>query len=125
MKDTYKTIRLYSRGLLSKWGFSDGDILSDFIYENDLDFKLSEHKLLESLIKRHLLPKLNHKIEVCFMMTNHNPVRAEMIDGVDYSNWYEDDEWDTKLQPEFVEITYDQILEEVQKFLSNSSEGSN
>jgi hypothetical protein len=104
-------LTLYANSLLSKWGFGDGDAISDYIWENlnDLAYKVNEHKLLLHLVKKYLLPKLNHKIEVIFIGTHHNPVRAEMIDGENYSNWYEDDEWNNKLKPDSVDISVEDV----------------
>lgn len=112
-----KKITLHTSDLLSKWGFCDGDILDDFIWDNDYEYKVLKHKLLFRLVKKFLLPKLNHKIEVCFFDTIHNPVRAEMIDGIDYSNWFDDDEWDNKLKPESVEIKEEDIIKEIKKMI--------
>jgi hypothetical protein len=85
---------LYADDLLSKWGFGDGDRLSDWVYDEfkRYDFEYNNHKVLEELVKRFLLPKLEKKVEIMFIGTIHNPVRAEMIDGEYYQNQYNHDD---------------------------------
>lgn len=106
-------LTLYSTGLLSKWGFMDGDVVDDWIYDNGLWEKykdIDDHKILEELVGKYLLPKLNHKVSTCFVGTNHNPVRADSIDHKLYGNWYEDDEWENKLKPESVIIPSNKVV---------------
>lgn len=101
---------MYADDLLSKWGFGDGDRLSDFLYEGGAEYryKVNSHKLLEELVKRYLLPKLNDKVEIFYVDTIHNPVRAEMINGVYYQNHYEHDD-DGLLGDVSVELSIDEI----------------
>jgi major membrane immunogen (membrane-anchored lipoprotein) len=108
---------LYADDLLSKWGFSDGDRLSDWVYDrlNRFDFEYDNHKVLEELVKRYLLPKLDKKVEIYFISTIHNPVRAEMIDGEYYTNHYEHDD-NGLLGDVQVEITLEQFLEVAKDF---------
>ena len=106
-----KKFVMYPDSLLSKWGFGDGDALSDFLYENDVEHKvrLNSHKLLEELVKRFLLPKLSKKVEIFYIESIHNPVRAEMIDGEYYTNHYEFDD-DGLLGDEPVSVSLETIL---------------
>lgn len=108
---------LYADDLLSKWGFGDGDRLSDWVYEsfNRFDFEYNNHKLLEELVKRFLLPKLDKKVEISFISTIHNPVRAEMIDGIYYQNHYKHDD-DGLLGDVTVEINKEQFLKVAKDF---------
>jgi hypothetical protein len=101
---------MYADDLLSKWGFGDGDRLSDFMYENNSKFesKVDSHKLLEELVKIYLLPKLKDKVEIFYVQSNHNPVRAEMINGVYYTNHYEHDDHGL-LGDVAVELTLEEI----------------
>lgn len=101
---------MYANDLLSKWGFGDGDRLSDFLYENNSKFgyKVDTHKLLEELVKRYLLPKIDKKVEIFYITTNHNPVRAEMIDGKYYQNHYEHDDEDL-LGDVSIELTLEEV----------------
>lgn len=82
---------MYADDLLSKWGFSDGDSLSNYIYSTMgiFDYQYDIHKLLHELVIMYLLPKIKSKVEVMFIATIHNPIRAEYIDGVPYTNHYE------------------------------------
>jgi hypothetical protein len=103
---------MYADDLLSKWGFSDGERLSDYVYDqfNEYDFAFNSHKALEELVKRYLLPKLGKKVEVMFINTIHNPVRAEMIDGVYYENHYNHDD-SGLLGDVTVEVAPEQVME--------------
>lgn len=103
---------MYADDLLSKWGFSDGDRLSDYVFEESraYDFQFDCHKALEELVKRYLLPKLDKKVEVMFVESIHNPVRAEMIDGEYYTNHYEHDD-NGLLGDVVVELDREQVLE--------------
>ena len=112
-----KNLILHSDSLLSKWGFSDGDIISDYVYDNAGidDFSYNPHKVLEELVKRYLLPKLDKKVEIMFIDTNHNPVRAEMIDGEYYENHYNHDD-DGLLGNIKVALSPEIVMEVVKKF---------
>lgn len=79
-------IILNSSCLFSKWGFADGDILDDYMYEQ---FKFEppkggpwddnlglEHCILHRLITDHLLPILPPGFELYMLCSIHNPVRA-------------------------------------------------
>lgn len=117
---------MYADDLLSKWGFSDGDRLSDWVYENldRFDFEYESHKVLEELVKRYLLPKLEKKVEIFFISTIHNPVRAEMIDGVYYENHYKHDD-EGLLGNVTVEVTKEQFLEIAKDFGWKEKDESN
>lgn len=103
---------LYADDLLSKWGFGDGDRLGDWVFDtfDRHTFEFDNHKCLEELVKRFLLPKLDKKVEIMFVGTIHNPVRAEMIDGKYYENHYKHDD-DGLLGDVTVEVTPEQFLE--------------
>ena len=102
-------MRLYADSLLSKWGFEDGDILADYV-NNPLRplfiIQTAEHDALVELVRTHLLPALDQKVEVYTLETIHNPIRANTIDGV---TWYEDDDRPV-LTPEYVEVSDDQVI---------------
>lgn len=85
---------MHADDLLSKWGFDDGDSLSNYIYDTMgiEDYKYNSHKLLHELVIRYLLPKINSRVEVMFIDGMHNPIRAEYIDGVLYTNHYKFDD---------------------------------
>tara|TARA_R110000782_G_C14513166_1_gene380162 strand:- start:106 stop:486 length:381 start_codon:yes stop_codon:yes gene_type:complete len=121
---------MYANDLLSKWGFGDGDRLKDYVFEelDTYDFEFNCHKALEELVKRYLLPKLDKKVEIFFISGMHNPVRAEMIDGIYYENHYKHDDNDL-LGDVTVEVTREQVLEVMslngyKEVLPNHKEGA-
>lgn len=84
---TEPTITLHSSGLLSKWGFGDGDEPDewlDYLDKHGIDWDDAEWPLAE-LVRCYLLPELrqHHDIDVYEIDTIHNPIRAECVDGVE------------------------------------------
>lgn len=87
-------IYLASDGLLSKWGFEDGDVLENVLFKeheswdrfyNDADL-LTGHEELIRLVKTCLVPEIemHHKLDVFEVEeTNHNPIRTRSVDGVE------------------------------------------
>lgn len=74
-----EVIVLRACGLASKYGFSDGDILSEIIfdklgYEQWANARQSE--ILVDLVRERLLPLLPG-VEVYEISTCHNPIRAK------------------------------------------------
>ena len=74
-----EVIVLRACGLASKYGFSDGDILSEIIfdklgYEQWANARQSE--ILVDLVRERLLPLLPG-VEVYEVITSHNPIRAK------------------------------------------------
>ena len=96
-------VRLFSSGLLSKFGFNDGDAPDewwDYCEDKDIDLPPGTwHPILRELVNEFLLPVLTQKVEIVYIGTNHNPVRADTIDGVSIDGY-----GDEKLTPESVEI---------------------
>jgi hypothetical protein len=95
------TIRLEANCLFSKYGFEDGDILSDIIWDMDIDhtkimkFELRGHDLshavLIKLVEERLLPILPRHIVTDRIITAHNPIRAEPGESSDgLENFYVD-----------------------------------
>lgn len=80
-------IYLNSSCLFSKWGFADGDILDDWMYEKfqfqapdsgPWDDNLGlEHCILHRLIMDHLIPLCPSGFSVHTIGSCHNPVRAD------------------------------------------------
>lgn len=64
--------------LYSKYGFEDGDILAETMFDAQLDSVegVDDHKAIEKLVREYLLPALPDKVETEFCITIHNPVRA-------------------------------------------------
>ena len=93
----------FSDGLLSKFGFCDGDQL-DWLYEHG---SFDKHLVLTTAVKKWVLPRLNQKVDVEIIGTIHNPIRANCVDGVPY-NWAIDS--GIHLSPEFIVVPREEIL---------------
>lgn len=103
------TLTLFSDELFSKWGFNDGDMPDDVCDHLDEIYPvwpiLDWHKILVRLVKEHLLPILEQHVELVEICTNHNPIRASTVDGVDVSGlWHSVHYGDPLLTPEYVDI---------------------
>lgn len=103
------SVRLFSDGLLSKWGFGDGDAPGAFYeYFDDQGIDWREvpgwRSLLPGLVRRYLLPVLDQQVEVVEVGTIHNPVRAVRVDGVDVSDCWHKRDHGIRLTPEYVDI---------------------
>lgn len=113
-----QVLTLVSEDLLSKWGFNDGD-LPDWIWdvcdEQRIDHDAFEwHDVLWALANEHLSPALGQHVHLVRIETNHNPVRASTVDGVDVEEqWMKDPI--TRLTPESVTIPVDSVLETIRK----------
>lgn len=79
------TFLMDAESLGSKWGFGDGDALDDWWWDNyGEDPSFNTHRVLYRLVEDHLIPALAEwDIELVLIHTNHNPVRAEKVDGVE------------------------------------------
>ena len=79
---------LHPSGLLSKWGFSDGDVISitapDDVY--DLAQRIGQHELLSAVVRAFLVPAIPHALELEEITCCHNPIRASSMDGIDVSD---------------------------------------
>lgn len=103
-------ITLFSSGLLSKWGFSDGEPPEewlDYLDARGIDPGDADWPLI-ALVRRYLLPALaaHHDIEVYELDTIHNPIRARVVDGAEI-----DDRADNgvTLTPAAVSIPMDEV----------------
>ncbi len=102
-----ETVTLFARGLLSKWGFCDGDILN-WLYEFG---EHDKHAVLCAIVRQKLLPALAQKVEVVEISTIHNPIRARTVDGKDVTGlWYDADFEKELLTPAFVDVTGEEVL---------------
>jgi hypothetical protein len=83
------TITLRASSLTSKWGFGDGDMIDEELwdlYDGRDDQRPDSHRVLYALVERYLVPELErhgYKVVLEFVNTSHNPVRAETLDGVE------------------------------------------
>lgn len=85
-----KTLHLHAQSLASKFGFMDGDIVSLFCEENNIESELKDkdsHDVLIKLVRKHLLPLVSN-VKVFEILTMHNPIRCEddFIDEMRHSD---------------------------------------
>lgn len=85
--------------LLSKFGFTDGDMLDGDEFDRVLPHDLSRHAPLIAAVKKYLLPLLDPRVELEEIDTIHNPIRATR-DTAQYVD-----------ETVEVELSFDQILE--------------
>lgn len=123
------TIRLFSEGLLSKWGFRDGDILWDQLYDwQDAGLigdwsNLDDAKILNRVVREFLVPALDQKVEVYDIGTIHNPIRAQSVDGVKVGEEiYDPDQTRFTLTPDCVEVPLSRVLEITIEELANNDQ---
>ncbi|MGW9270779.1 hypothetical protein [Microbacterium sp. NPDC055599] len=71
--------------LLSKWGFGDGDALSDWWWEHfEEDPPFDDRRALHALVLSYLVPAITdagREVNVYWIETIHNPVRSDTLDG--------------------------------------------
>lgn len=97
-------MRFYTEGLLSKWGFEDGDILNELLLDNGIEPK---HSILVRAVRDKVLPLIQQKVVVFDIETSHNPIRARTVDGVEVDHYNDND---IALVPEYVDVPNDVIL---------------
>lgn len=107
-----RSVRLRSEGLLSKWGFNDGDSPDD--WHDYCEARGIEYPgwPLAALVREFLLPRLNQQVTVTEIDTIHNPIRAQTVDGRDVTGlWYDShDDLDGILTPEYVGIPMSEVV---------------
>lgn len=84
-------LHLHSDGLLSKWGFSDGDCPPEWLDYCDatgMDYPENWRAVLVELVKQRLLPALDQDVETEIFSTIHNPIRARAVDGADVTHFH-------------------------------------
>ncbi|MFB4348488.1 hypothetical protein [Microbacterium sp. CR_7] len=91
------TFELDAESLLSKWGFGDGDALSDWWWDSfGEDAPFNERNVLHALVIAFLVPALHdagRDVEISWIETNHNPVRADTFDGVPVDHYDATSAW--------------------------------
>lgn len=115
-------LEVWTDGLLSKWGFNDGDILDNLVdaycEERDIDWKVCDcHNIFQKLLTRYVLPKIQPKVEVEFLVTNHNPARAKTINGLKCTcYWHEPMLGWGILEPEVVYVPLKKVRAEIRSY---------
>lgn len=110
-------LRLPSDGLLYKYGFNDGDVpdeLLDVLDERGLPYPKDWHAALRVLVREHLLPALDQRVDAFDIETNHNPIRALTIDGVEVKGQQTVTGAAIRLTPAYVEVPVDRVIEVIQ-----------
>lgn len=101
-----EVVQLNSFCLLSKWGFSDGDLLS-WLYRFGHP---NHHAVLVELVRKKLIPALDQEVEIQIIETIHNPCRAKTVDGVDVTRWHYESDCPVKLSPAWVIVSGAEVL---------------
>jgi hypothetical protein len=113
------SIQLFSDGLLSKWGFNDGDAPDewlDWCDDHGIDHSALpswRDYILPALVRRFLVTALTQDVQLVSISTIHNPIRAETVDGINVEEWWRKSAGAgaPQLTPEYVAVTLGQILE--------------
>jgi hypothetical protein len=122
------TFTLFSASLLSKWGFEDGDMpdsVRDAIEAAGLRYEdVDWHAVLAKLVRAHLLPALDQRVEAIDIETNHNPIRASTVDGaVVEACWY-GDRPNPELTPEWVDVPMAEVVRLCHDFRAGDAPGN-
>lgn len=107
---TERMFTMHAESLLSKWGFGDGDALSDWWWDQfETDPPFNDHDVLFTLVESHLVPKMQAagwKVDLVKIATIHNPVRAGRLNNVEV-DWYAGDGGPISIE---ASVTAEQIL---------------
>lgn len=105
---------LFSSGLLSKWGFGDGDAPDEFwdwLEEQDCEHvPLGWKRILCVLVERYVVPVLDQKVTTVRISTLHNPIRARTVDGQGVKRWWYEPDGAPELTPECVEVPMSEVV---------------
>lgn len=102
----------YTEGLLSKWGFGDGDMLDELCwsFEDDHGIDVSGQWLLKEAVKRFVVPQIQETLEVVEIETIHNPIRTQTVNGQKVDWFNRNDEPQPELHPEVVNVPVSDLL---------------
>ena len=105
-------LTLFSRCLLSKWGFNDGeapDQWYDYCDNLGVDWTKLEFPLT-ALVRKYLLPAMGQDVTVCDIETSHNPIRAETVNGKNVTDVWYGRSPEPELTPEYVDVPMADVL---------------
>lgn len=111
------TVTLFSRNLLSKWGFNDGegpDEWWDYCERNGADPSALDFPL-EEVVRRYLVPLLDQDVSAVHVETSHNPIRVETVNGVDVTEVWFGRQPAPTLTPEYVDVPLSEALKIAQE----------
>lgn len=108
--DSEPALILYSSGLLSRWGFNDGDLpegLADYLDDHGVAYP-DWPPVLCRLVTEHLLPAVreHHDVEIIIFSTHHNPIRAVLVDGASVDQWWPELAGGPPMTPACVAVPY-------------------
>ncbi len=113
------TVRMYTPGLTSKWGFEDGDLFfADARVQVVLDQvhrmtarRIGARDLLVAVVREVVLAQLDQRVELNELVTLHNPARAARVDGVRLDSYGNppDGHEPVEITPDIVEVSLLQI----------------
>ncbi|MFJ4974198.1 hypothetical protein ACIP6X_02405 [Streptomyces coeruleorubidus] len=109
---TEPSLTLFSRCLLSKWGFNDGeapDQWFDYCDNLGVDWTKLEYPLT-ALVRHCLLPVIEQDVTVVEIETSHNPIRVEKISGQDVTEVWYGRAPEPTLTPDAVDVPMAQVL---------------
>jgi len=104
-------MRFDTRELLHKWGFEDGDLLAPYLHAQGFDLaRVDPNRVLEDVLKKHVLPAIRNRIEWHTLSTMHNPIRVTTVDSstIDHMRVNHPE---VRLEPDFVDVPDEAILE--------------
>lgn len=111
-RHTEISVDVHTKTLLSKWGLDDGDILDPDLRELGFDLAVvNTGDILVELIRDHVLPRIENKIEYEIVNTMHNPIRITHVDGGPIDNCRPDSHSEVTLRPEVVRVSNDIIYD--------------
>ncbi|MFI9622140.1 hypothetical protein ACIG8S_24840 [[Kitasatospora] papulosa] len=109
---TEPTLTLFSRDLLSKWGFNDGNDPEWWLHWCDsqgIDYNAFDFPWA-AVVRKHLVPAIVQTVTVVDIETSHNPIRVETVDGTDVREaWYGRAEA-PPLTPDHVDVPMAEVL---------------
>jgi hypothetical protein len=109
-------LTLWTSGLLSKWGFNDGDMPDDVWDAWDEVCRPASyrhvdwHPVLCRLVSEYVAPRLDQRVELTEIGTNHNPIRASKVDGVDVEDCWYGKRPEPTISPESVTVPMSDVL---------------
>lgn len=117
MTDARDVFTLWPEGLMSRWGFQDGDVIHqdddfwDYANEHGVDLLTVERDwLLLAVVQTFIVPVVDQVLDVFHMETQHNPVRTRTVDGHLIDHRLDEDDQPVHLTPREITVPYADVL---------------